>query len=442
MTPHPPPRQRERPAILYVGSRLPALSETFVTREVLGLRARGVPVAVASVHAPQRELGDAKLDALADEAVPVYGPGAARMLADAAAEAGRRPFRTLATLAVGLRDAMFGRDVTPAGRPKLVWQCLGGIALARRARPRGVAHIHAHMAHVPASIAMYAARQLGVGFSFTGHAADLFRDRSLLAAKLRRARFAACISRWHRGFYGSIAAVPDERLPLVRCGVEPAEGPAADADVRSILAVGRLVPKKGFDVLLRAVARVRDEGEPVRCTIVGDGPERARLHALAADLCLAHCVEFAGARSNAGVRAMIPAHGLFVLPCRVDERGDRDGIPVVLMEAMAVGVCVVTGDLPSIRELVEHGRTGILIPPGEAEPLAHAILNLLGNPHQRAALAAAGRERVREEFVLDRNLDRLQAAFDAAILTEPPARRASTAPQAARAAATELSATP
>lgn len=430
-----PARGGGAPAILYVGSRLPALSETFVTREVLGLRARGVPVAVASVHPPQRGLGDGALDGLAEEAVPVYGAGVGRLLADAGAELVSRPWRTLGTVALGVRDAVLGRDVAAAGRPKVLWQCLAGIALARRARARGIGHIHAHMAHVPTSIAMYAAGQLGVGFSFTGHAADLFRDRSLLSVKLRRARFAACISRWHRGFYRSVVDVSEDRLPLVRCGVEPAGAPSEGADPRSVLAVGRLVPKKGFDVLLRAVALVREAGEPVRCTIVGDGPERERLHALARELGLGRAVAFTGALGNAVVRAMIPGHGLFVLPCRVDERGDRDGIPVVLMEAMAAGVCVVTGDLPSIRELVEHERTGLLTPPGEAKPLAGAILRLLENPGERAALAAAGQERVREEFSLDRNLDRLRGAFECAMLTEGPAPAADPARADRRAAA-------
>jgi len=396
--------------VLYVGAVLPKASETFVYREVLGLRARGADVLAASVRPPERDLGDERLDALADEAVVVYGPG---LLARAARGALRRPD----VLARGLLDAAAGRDVPPGKRPRLLWQCLGGLSLAERLRGRGVEHVHAHMAHVPASVAMYAARALGVPFSFTGHAADLFRDRSLLPAKLARAAFVACISEWHRGFYREAAPagvdVPDARLPVIRCGVAvdqfaPRAGPApADAPV---LAVGRLVPKKGFDLLVEAVARLAP-GQRPRVAIVGDGPEQARLERLVAERGVAERVELLGARPNAEVRRLMGEALAVALPCRVSPDGDKDGIPVVLMEAMACGLPVVSGDLPSIRELIAADATGLLVPPGDLDALTAALERLTGDPDLRARLGAAARARVEEEFALEVNLDRLEAAF-------------------------------
>lgn len=403
----------ESRSILYIGGRLPTLSETFVTRELLGLRERGLIVHAASVRASERGLGDHRLDTLATEAVPVYGRGAARLLADAAAEVAAHPARGVRTMAMMIADAVTGRDVAMKSRPKVVWQGLAGLALARRVRPRGVGHVHAHMAHVPAAVAMYAASQLGVPFSFTGHAADLFRDRALLTRKLRRAAFVACISEWHRAFYLEQTPLDEDKLPIVRCGVEPdstAAGPAS-GDGRTVLSVARLVPKKGIDVLLRAVGQLGAMGAPLTCQIVGDGPERSRLESLCAGLDLGERVALLGARPNEQVRALMRSCDLFVLPCRVGADGDRDGIPVVLMEAMAAGVCVISGDLPTIRELVIPDRTGVLVPPGDADALAAVIRDLLARPERRRAIAEAGRRYVLEEFSLERNLDRLQRAF-------------------------------
>jgi glycosyltransferase involved in cell wall biosynthesis len=267
------------------------------------------------------------------------------------------------------------------------------------------------MAHVPATIAMYAARQLGVPFSFTGHANDLFTQRSLLREKLLRSAFTACISRWHRDFYRTLADLPDSRLPIVRCGVEMPDSPLSrrrpeTADFR-ILSVGRLVPKKGFEVLLHAVAELVRRGRPIQCRIAGNGPQRETLERLRRDLALEDAILFEGPVSNATVKTMLRDVDLFVLPCQVDASGDRDGIPVALMEAMAAGVCTVSGDLPAIRELIEHRVSGWLVPPGDAEALAGGLETLMTDDDLRAHLAEAGRRHVASEFSLNTNVDRL-----------------------------------
>jgi glycosyltransferase involved in cell wall biosynthesis len=262
---------------------------------------------------------------------------------------------------------------------------------------------------------MYAARQLGCRFSFTGHAADLFRDRVLLPEKLARAAFVACISNWHRAFYCSLVSRPDEAYPLVRCGVDPAEfapaPPRAAVGPLRIVAVGRLVPKKGFDLLVDALGTLRAECVPFTCKLLGDGPEREALAARVAALGLQAQVELAGAAQNAAVRAALAAADLFVLPCRQDSDGDRDGIPVALMEAMACAVCAVSGDLPAIRELIEDGKTGYLTPPGDAAALAGLLGRLAGRADERLRVAQAGRAHIEREFALAANSLRLQQAF-------------------------------
>ena len=405
------PRLGPEAHILYVGAILPKRSETFVYREVLGLRARGIEVSAASVHPPERDLGDPALDALAADAVSVYGRGGRAKLAlarDAARAAWWRPVRGLLE-----NPTMYW--------PKYVLQSEAGYALAWRVRDRGITHVHAHMAHVPATVAMSCAEALEVPFSLTGHAADLFRDRSALKTKLQRASFVACISQWHRRFYQQqVPGLPDSRLPVIRCGVNLEEfapvDPAA-ADGRRLLAVGRLVPKKGFDVLLRAMAR--PAAASTRLTLVGDGPEEPALRELATQLKLGDRVDFVGAKPNHAVRELMGEAGVFVLPCREAADGDRDGIPVVLMEAMARRVCVISGDLETIRELVSDKVSGLMVRPGSVDELAEALGTLTGDAAMRGRLAEAGRARVAQEFALGVTLDRLEQAFATARI--PPA---------------------
>jgi len=360
------------------------------------------------------------VDRLADEAEVVYD-GPVALVRDAALEVLGRPLRSLSLLALALRDATREPDVKPAGRPKILFQAFAALALARRLRSRRIEHLHAHMAHVPTTIAMYAACQLGVPFSFTGHAADIFRDRALLQVKLERAAFVACISEWHRRFYRRLAPVRAERLPVVRCGVNvntflPS---GIETDGSQILAVGRLVSKKGFDVLIESVARLVERGLKVSCDVVGDGPERGKLERLCRDRGLEDTVRFHGALANERIRRMMQQAGVFVLPCRVAHDGDRDGIPVVLMEAMACGLCVIAGDIPSIRELVVDGETGIMVAPGDAGALTAALEGVLESHDGFAALRAAARRRVKMEFDLELNVTRLAAAMGGE--TEKPA---------------------
>ncbi|MEZ6188242.1 MAG: glycosyltransferase [Planctomycetota bacterium] len=382
-----------------MGAVLPARSETFVYREVFGLRETGDEVSVASLREPERGLGEARLEALADEAEVVYRPGSLR----------RGLVRGLTAPQVLLRgalDALTAPDVPLKKRPHVLAQCLGGLALAGDVGARGITHVHAHMAHAPAGVAMYAAQALGVPFSFTGHAADLFRDRSLLTTKLDRASFVACISEWHRGFYRQLVPLTEERLPVVRCGVD-----VGDEDVdegAGLLAVGRLVRKKGFDVLLRALARL-PEAPPLR--LVGDGPEREALEALVHELGLEGRVELLGAQPNTEVQRLMRECAVFVLPCRVSSDGDRDGIPVVLMEAMAKARCVISGDIETIRELVEHDVTGLMVEPGDVDSLTEALGRVLEDPELRRRLARAGQEHVRREFSTNTNLARLRKGF-------------------------------
>ncbi len=396
--------------VVYIAAFFPKLSETFVHREVLGLRALGLDVPVVSVRPSTDALGEETLEALRRETIPLYGSGPAALVRDALLELFRHPLRAIGTLARAKLDAFSSRDLHGLrARLKTVFQAFAALALARRLRPLKPDLLHAHMAHVPSTIAMATARQLGIPFSFTGHAADLFRDRALLLPKLRRAAFVHCISLWHREWYNSLVPRPERDYPLVRCGVNPAEFPARPAHdgPPRILAVGRLVQKKGFDLLLDALAQPALAVLPWTLRLVGDGPEDAALRARAAQHPRRADITFVGPLPNPAVRREMSNADLFVLPCRVDPDGDRDGIPVVLMEAMAAGTAVISGDLPSIRELVHHDRCGLLCPPGDVPALAASLQRLLASSAERLRLADAARAQADGEFGLSTNLHRI-----------------------------------
>ena len=368
--------------VVMIGSRLPSRSETFVYRELLALRALGVDIRPASVRTPDASDLAPEARALAAEAIPIYGngrgwwlgvllalvwPAAWRVFWRAHRDAWRRMPRARA-------DAMEAADPpAPAGpltmrdRVALFTQAAGAVALAWRVRGFRPQLIHAHLAHVPCTIAMYTAEALRVPFAFTGHAAGLFRDGRLLDLKAARAAFVGCISAWHRDWMVRAFGVDTAKLPIIRCGVdvdeaktrasgEPASaggacpGSAPPAEAVSpghaqarpfrIVTVGRLVPKKGLDLLIAAFARCLEHGSlpaASELVIVGDGPERDRLAALAAELGIAERLAWRGGLPHAEALGAIRSGDVFALLARPAADGDRDGVPVVLMEAMAAG---------------------------------------------------------------------------------------------------------
>jgi glycosyltransferase involved in cell wall biosynthesis len=252
---------------------------------------------------------------------------------------------------------------------------------------------------------------LRIPFSFTGHAADLFRDRLLLTPKLREAAFVNCISEWHRRFYAELVPRPDEEYPLVRCGVDPDNFPQRSSSAGErihLFAVGRLVRKKGFDLLLEALAdpEVRDLNWDL--LLIGDGPERENLNVQQEQHPAKDRITLAGSKPNHVVREEMAKADIFVLPCRVDLQGDRDGIPVVLMEAMAAGATVISGDVPSIRELVQDGINGRMIPSEDVPALIRALREVLLDASLLTQRIQAARHRIEEEFSLSTTVERIR----------------------------------
>jgi colanic acid/amylovoran biosynthesis glycosyltransferase len=394
--------------IAYISSLFPLRSETFVWREVRELRRRGWTVHTFSLHPHSEQTPDELID-LRDSTRTIYWPSTGTRVAAGVAH-------PLVMTRAGLDMVWPGEITALRDRPKLIAQAVAGASMATELRRLGVRHVHAHFAHAPASVAMYAARAAGLSFSFTGHANDLFHRRLLLKRKLSRAAFVSSISSWHCDLYQAVHRRSPVDYPVVRCGVDTdffsaAHSTRPDSNGSRVLTLCRLVEKKGVDTLIRAAHRLRQMKIDLQITIAGDGPLRAGLTEMTREFGLNNSIRFVGPVDSMNVPALMREHDLFVLPCRVDSAGDRDGIPVVLMEAMACGMPVVAGDLPAIRELVRDGQTGILIDGGSVDDTALGICRLLNNPDLRRTLADAGRQIVLREFSLATNVDRLESEF-------------------------------
>lgn len=394
-----------------VSGGYPQRSETFVSREVIALRKRGFAVTTVGLHAPeQRDQQVASADYV------VYGSEVGRTLVAVFTEFALQPARTLGTLAQGAVDAIMpGEAISFNDRLKLPVQALAGVGLAGRIRQLGIRHIHCHFAHAPTTVGMYAAWQLEVSFSFTGHANDLFQRRSLIRKKLQRASTISAISHWHSEFYRDLEPSVSGKVRVIRCGVDTGIWRKNDSTQEpgplQLITVARLVEKKGIDTLLDALRLVREAGVDAVLTIVGDGPLGTELRQQALSSQVQEYVDWRGSLPNQEVREALGRADVFVLPCRTDAAGDRDGIPVVAMEAMACGLAVVIGDLPAIRELVIHEETGLLVAGNDANRLAEELMRLSRDSQFCERLGRQGRALVRAEFDLQINADRLVEAI-------------------------------
>jgi len=398
----------------YVLKKFPRASETFILNEILALQRQGVTVTVFSLNRPDDGVFHAGLAELQRPVVylPTRKPDAwlhlLRQQRDAIAAAAPALFAEF-------------HDLLESGRPDL-WALLGNaIDLSLAIRQHGVQHLHAHFATVAAYAARGASALTGVPFSVTCHAKDIYRDGIVPAhfqSLLRRSAFVVTVCEANRRWIAERLDGDGELdVRVLYNGVDTTRfhprhrEPAATP---TLLAVGRLVEKKGFHLLLDAMATLAANGCRARCVIVGDGEDRAKLVDQCTRLGLAD-VEFAGMRTHDEVRRFIQQAHAMVLPCIVGEDGNRDALPTVLLEALAGGLPVISTAIGGVEEIVDGGRAGVLVPAGEAKPLAAAMERLLRDPAAQRTLAANGRARAERLFDLAANVATLQGWFAASV---------------------------
>jgi glycosyltransferase involved in cell wall biosynthesis len=383
--------------LAYVVSRFPHVTETFILRELDAVASdAGVDAELLSLFPPV----DATVHRTAQPWLAVARrPGAAEAVVALAKWLRRRPLRTLTSLLVVVRGH--------ARRPGTLVRALATVpvaaAHAARVETTGTDHVHAHFATYPALTAWWCWRLTGVPFSFTVHAHDIFMDQSLLARKVADATFVIAISRYNARFLAPYATGSTTPIHLVHCGIDPsvydcrprhlpAEGP-----VRA-LCVAALREYKGHAVLLRALAEAGDRLARLELDLVGGGELRGDLERMVEDLGLTERVRFHGSRTEDDVRAFMRDADLFVLPSIVDRAGSMEGLPIVLMEALASGLPVVATRLSGIPEIVVEGVTGVLAEAGDAASLRATLERVLAEPDEAARWGHAGRALVEAEF--------------------------------------------
>jgi glycosyltransferase involved in cell wall biosynthesis len=386
----------------------PLVTTTFVDREIRALRALGIDVQVLAVRRPP---DDAPLSPeqrqLQQEVVYLLPVPIHTVVAEHVSFLVRRPLRYLATLA---RLATRPHPSLRA-RAKSILHFAEGVRAATLLRGKGFEEVHAHFADRAATIALVVARLLDLPFSLSVHAgADIYVDPILLPEKVRSARrVLTCTAHNKSRLTAVVGRDLTHKIAVVPHGLDLATYRPQVAPNRSqvtLLAVGQCRERKGFAQLVEACQILRAEGYDFTCRIVGDGPQRESLAAMVHASGLDGVVQLVGARPHDEVLREYHDATVFVLPCIEAADGDIDGIPNVLIEAMACAVPVVSSDLPAIRELVTAGRNGVLVPPGDVAALADGLKCLLDQPARRQRLGVAGRETVASHFDAEVNARR------------------------------------
>jgi glycosyltransferase involved in cell wall biosynthesis len=405
------------PAVGYFLPTFPAATETFIHREIIGLRQAGGAVEVYAVKRAPAPVGGYLREAVSTvecfysrpDRLAHCLPANLRMLV-------RKPTVYMQTLAAFLREAS-RLDARMA--PRVVFHFLCGAAFVRVLERRGIGAIHSHFT-TGSNVGLAASILSGLPFSFTAHASgDIFIRPILLDQKIRRADFVACVCDYSRRYLDSITGYRhSEKLIVVHNGLEAREieqaaqlspearSPRPGARFR-IVSVGSLVGCKGYGTLLEVCAMLRERGHNFELLVLGEGPGRPEFDRLVERFHLGGVASAPGAASHDEVYTALASSDVFALLSETHAGGYRDGFPTVILEAMAAGLPVVSTYVSGIPEAVVNGVTGFLVRERDPVSAARAIERLIRDAGVRASMGGAGRERVREKFAAEKSIGML-----------------------------------
>lgn len=383
------------PKIAYLTGEYPRATDTFIQREVAALRAQGFEVATCSI----RRTGAEHLvgpEQKAEAANTFYVLSAAA----SPVRSLRAHWRALRLDAGGWwRGLRLALKTSPGGVKATLYQLFyfaEAVVLADHLRRQNVQHLHNHIAKASCTVAMLCQEVSGIPYSFTLHGPDIFFEpiRWRLDQKIERASFVACISEFCRS-QGMVFSQPQHwrKMHIVHCGVTPDRyvSPKQRSGKKALF-VGRLAAVKGLPVLFEALKPLVLAHPDFHLTLIGDGPERQALERVARDFGLSEYVSFVGYKSQDEVAVALAEHDLLVLP------SFAEGVPVVLMEAMAATLPVVTTRIAGVAELVEDGISGLLVPPGDAKALQVALERVISDTELAERMGQAGRAQVTDAF--------------------------------------------
>ncbi len=409
---------KQRPLrVGYLVKRYPRYSETFIVREILAHEKAGMEVEIFSLRPPNDGHFQELIARVKGRVNPLYFPSEGLLpetLASAMLPASHF-WETLKRVALDAPEIWFNLEELKDARAPEVYQAL---SLAHEIRQKGIDHLHATFASDAATVARLASKLTGVSYSVTARAKDIFHDsaqREDLIRKFQDASGVITISDYHLQYLVDHFGLSRDHITRVYNGLDLTEFPYSSPFDRApmILSVGRLVEKKGFGDLINACGILRDRGLRFGCRIVGAGKLRAELEQQVHRLDLVDQVRLVGPMPQSGVIEEMRRAAVMALPCIVGADGDRDGLPNVIQESLALGTPVVTTDVTGIPEVVRDEDTGLQVPQRDAVALARAIERLLLDPSLRVRLAEGARRMMETDFDIDRNAARRRAVFQA-----------------------------
>ena len=391
-----------KPVLGMILKGYPRISETFISNEIRLLEKQGFSIRLFSMRRPREHFSHdsvKKIQAGVDYLPETLLLPLPRFLYHNVKLLLKTPRTYLGAVQTAVRRLRRTRQ--PATLKHLLQ---AGYLVDRLLPAGGVSHFHAHFAHSPTSVAMFASQLSGIPFSFTAHAKDIYTSHpAQLREKILRARFVVTCTEYNRRRLADIA--PYCRTPILRIyhGIDidlfnhhfdkPAPAPPYN-----ILTVARLTAKKGLPTIFAALRRLLDQGIALHHTLIGDGEDRKKILSLIDQMGLKETTSWLGTQPHAVVLQHYRRADLFVLGCEIASNGDRDGIPNVFLECMAMGVPIVATDVSAIPELIQDSITGLLVPPRQPGIMAQAMHRLLTDTGLRQSLVTAARERVARDF--------------------------------------------
>ncbi len=394
----------------------PRISETFISNEILLLEQLGIQIRIFSMRHPRepffhesiREI-KARVDYLPTELFLEFP----RLLLPTALESVRQPTRFLNILdKAGKRFAR----TRSLGTVKHLMQGAFMVNRFLRKSPE-IVHLHAHFAHSPSSVAMFASMFSGLKFSFTAHAKDIYTsDADQVREKINLASHVVTCTEYNKQYLNSLVNGTSTPIDCVYHGIDlklfngVSERRKPEPPYR-ILSVARLTAKKGIDTILKALALLRARDIDFEYTLIGDGEDKDTVLKLMLDLGLQDRCRWLGTIPHDKVIQEFHRADLFVLGCRVASNGDRDGIPNVLVESLAMGLPAAGTSVSALPEILQHEKTGLHTPPGNPEALAESMLRLLSDHSLRNNVIEQGRELVHSSFDNRQLIEQLAAIY-------------------------------
>jgi glycosyltransferase involved in cell wall biosynthesis len=416
----------------YIVRSYPRLSQTFILNEIVELEQAGVALQIFAITHPVEEVTQPQVNQIK---APVYYLESClhRSLLKILAEHVRAllcyQVHYLSTLLFVLFHFQIDQGYTASSR----FTCfLYAIHLAQKISKQGnqpnqaIRHLHAHFAHDPALIAQLVYHLTGMPYSFTAHARDVFQvPQAILSARIETARAVVTCCRANLEYLRKIAPTAWKKLHIIYHGVNlkgfhPASSLPPETEIPLIVSIGRLVEKKGFFDLLSSLEQVKQKGIPFRCEIYGDGPLKPQLQTWIDQHGFTNQVVLAGNRNQAEIIPVLQMAAMFVLTPTVTEDGDREGIPNVLVEAMAVGLPVISTAIAGIPELITSGQNGLLFPAHDIDAITGGMIELLQDREKRRQLGSAASWKVSQQFDVCQAAATLKLLFYSTLQPESP----------------------